>query len=168
MGEIVPKRKVIKSREHAQIFLNSIPHSTLRNLIALVLCAPRNSLQLARVLGCSVCHAERLIRKFAERGIIESIKYKMWIILDIDENIKAEITDGISAIVNFFKDHHDIPEEQTLKLLMEILQLKGKPKIKLSGEIGVPSWADHIYKELIKIMQKRRKELREEKVIFAS
>ena len=166
----MPRKQVIRSRHHARKFITSIPDSTLRNLIAIVLCSPRDTQQLARILGCSLRQAQRIVKKFVEKGIVEAVKYKEWIILDVNEHIKAEIIDGISAVVNIIADNQDIPRERIqdlLKIILEeVLNLRGRPRINLTQSREIPYWAEYIYNKTVVKARERRKELMDEEVIL--
>ena len=76
----MPRRKSqkidIKSRQEAKTFLLKIPPSTLRNLIAIVLYRPADAESLAKIVGTGLRNAEYIIKRYSERGIIKTVKFR--------------------------------------------------------------------------------------------
>jgi len=141
----------IKSRMDARIFLTYAPKKTVRNLIALTIYKPRDARQLSKVLGISLREAEKLIKKYVERGFLDAYRFHKWIILGVNNALRTEIINGLSAIINFVKRKKNVPAFTLINIIAKDI-LKFKEDVNdfpVTTDEERPPWTRYIFHELL-------------------
>jgi len=141
----------IKSKGDARVFLSHIPRKTLHNLICFTLYKPRSTVQLSKILGVSLREAEKLVKKYTERGFIKAYRYHRWIILGVADPIRTEIISGLSGIINFLKRRREVSVHKLINVIAkDILKFKETvDDFTPTTADEIPNWAKFIFHQVL-------------------